>query len=380
MRIVYCIPSVFNSGGMERILSIKANYLVNIFNYEVIIITTDQKRRDTFFDFSPKIKFIDLDINYSDKDLRKNIFNIIYRINKIRLHKKKLKDILCKIHPDITISLFQHEASFLYSINDGSKKIIESHFSHYYRKISGGSNIIMRLINAYRCRKDDSLVSKYDRFVTLTNEDKESWRNKNNIIVIPNPITIKCENQPKLDTRTVIAVGRITYQKGFDSLIKAWSIVEKVKSDWNLKIIGAQDDKSYVEYINTLIRKFKLKHILMCPPTKNIESEYIKSDILVMTSLYEGLPLVLIEGMSFGIPCISYACKCGPKDLITNGFNGFLIPEGNYKELAQCVIKVIEDNNLRKLLSKNALEYSKKFKLDAVMDNWFQLFQNILAN
>lgn len=379
MKIVYCIPSVFNSGGMERILSIKANYLVDVLHYDVTIVTTDQKGRKTFFNFSPKIKFVDLQINYSGKKVRKNIFNIMYRIFKMWLHKKKMGQVLNEIKPDITISLFQHEASFLYSIKDGSKKVIESHFSHDYRKIAGGNNAIMKLVNRYRCWKDDKIVSKYNAFVTLTEEDRVTWHNSDNIVVIPNPITIHCNGRTKLNTHTVIAVGRVTHQKGFDSLVRAWNIVEKVQPDWILKIIGAQDDLLYFEYINTLIKDFKLNNIFMCPPKQNIEVEYMNSDILVLTSLYEGLPLVLIEGMSFGLPCISYACKCGPKDLITDGFNGFLVSEGNYKALANRIIEVIENDELRGLLSRNALEYSKNFKLDKIMNKWTLLFQNILA-
>lgn len=379
MKIVYCIPSVFNSGGMERILSIKANYLVDVLHHDVTIVTTDQKGKNTFFNFSPKIKFVDLQINYSDKEVRRNIFNIVYRIIKIRLHKTKLSRMLNEIKPDITISLFQNEASFLYSIKDGSKKVIESHFSHDYRKIAGGDNAVMKLVNRYRCWKDDKIITKYNAFVTLTKEDREAWHNRDNIVVIPNPITIQCNGRTKLNTQTVIAVGRVTRQKGFDSLVKAWDIVEKVKPDWILKIIGAQDDLLYFEYINRLIKDLKLHNISMCPPKQNIEVEYMNSDILVLTSLYEGLPLVLIEGMSFGLPCISYACKCGPKDLITDGFNGFLVSEGNYKALANRIIEVMENNELRGVLSKNALEYSKKFRLDLIMEKWTLLFKDILT-
>ena len=129
MKVVYCINGIYNSGGMERVLMNKANYLVDVLGYEVLIVTTEQKGRAIFFRFSQHIRFIDLNINY-DNDKNKALWvRMLKKQIKQRIHKKRLDKLLKMERPDICISMFDRDASFLYKIKDGSKKILEYHFS-----------------------------------------------------------------------------------------------------------------------------------------------------------------------------------------------------------------------------------------------------------
>lgn len=133
MKIVYCIQSAYNSGGMERMLSIKANYMCDKLGHDVYVITTDQKGRKNFYEFSDKIKFIDLSIGYSElegKSLLKKVF--LYR-GKRRRHYDELCRVLRELHADVAISMFGREISFLWKISDGSKKVLELHFAKYVR-------------------------------------------------------------------------------------------------------------------------------------------------------------------------------------------------------------------------------------------------------
>lgn len=381
MKIIYCVPSTYNSGGMERILSVKASYLADIMGYDVSIITTVQNDRTPFFKFSSKIRTYDLDINYRNPNSPKwkNIISAPYLRYK---HKQKLSALLKELKPDIVISLFQDDASVLPEMNDGSIKLIESHFSKYYRQTLNNKGI-RKYINKIRDIRDNNIIKKYSKFICLTHEDKQDWPNKDNIEVIYNPVTLNRKSQisasEKIDKgiKNILAVGRICYIKGFTRLVEIWKHVEPKHPDWTLTIIGSQDDINYVNQVKDLIKKYNLKNIKIKSPTLKIEDEFDSANFLVMTSFSEGLPLTLIESNTMGLPIISYDFKCGPKDIIKDGYNGFLISNGNVEEFVNKMEILMTNPTLLKDMSKNALDESLKYALVPIMKKWTDLFLRV---
>lgn len=375
MKIVYCINGTFNSGGMERVLANKTNFLVDE-GYEIYIITTDQQHKENFFEFDRRIKHIDLDINYFENNNRNLLYKTLYYVDKQKKHKKKLRQILNDIKPDIVISMFDNDVSFLHKINKNSIKLLEIHFSKY-KRIQYNRKGFFKIVDILRTKYDTYLVKKYNKFIVLTNEDKQLWGELSNISVIPNANSFECEDSANLINKQAIAVGRYDYQKGFDELILAWSLIVNENPSWNLKIYG--DGPLKQDYIH-LINKLNLnKHIELCPPTNKIKKAYLDSSILVMTSNYEGFGMVLIEAQNCGLPLISYDCKCGPKDIITDGVNGFLVPLKNREKLAERLNILMQDYELRKILGSNAKEQSKNFQQSIIMKKWLDLFDEVLS-
>lgn len=373
MKIAYTISGIYNSGGMENILIQKANYLAENLSYNVTIITTDQDSRDTFFNISTKIETIDLGINYY-KWVNNPFWHIIKKILKYK-HYRRLKKYLLQQNFDIVISLMDFDMSFLYKINDNSKKILESHFSKY-RKSINSSNFITRKLQQIRANLWDKIVIKYDKFVVLTNEDLLQWKSHNNICVIPNFINQETERQSQLDNKRVISIGRFTKQKGFDLLLKAWQKVTKKYPDWILTIIGGGDKTDYYRYISELGLK---KTVLLMDSTNNIENEYLNSSLYVLSSRYEGLPLVLLEAMSFGLPIVSFRCPCGPLDIVKQEF-GTLVEPNDYNGLAEAIMYWMESDQRRKSAGENAKENAKSFQRDKIMKKWDNLFNNIISS
>ena len=372
MKIIYCINSIHNSGGMEKILMLKANYLADVLNYDISIVTTEQRGQSHFFPFSKNIIFFDLGINY-DEDRDKNLFyRYILKQRKKRIHKQKLTSLLKKEKADICISMFDREFDFLYKINDGSKKILEYHFSKYIKVIEA-RNPIIKWIQKNRTNRWTSLVQKYHRFIVLTEEDKSQWGNLNNILVIPNFIPyINSEKSTNNSTR-VISVGRACFQKGFDLLIDSWEIVSRKFPEWELYIFGNGDKRNLEEKI----QEKNIHTIKLMPATSEIDQEYLNSSIYVMSSRYEGLPLVLIEAMSFGLPLVSFACPCGPKDIIKENY-GSLVPNGNVEALAKELMKWMADYNKRKKGGYYAHEAAKQYSQEVVMKKWIELFDKVI--
>ncbi|MDE5438556.1 glycosyltransferase family 4 protein [Elizabethkingia meningoseptica] len=374
MRIVYSILGTFNSGGMERVLANKANYFAAL-GYDVNIVTTDQKGRSSYFQLDNRIKQYDLDINYHDNESKNLLVKLLTYPQKQKLHKIKLEELLRKLKADIVISMFDNDSSFVYKLNDGSKKILEIHFSRF-KRIQYGRKGILGIIDKYRNINDLKLARKYDRFVVLTEEDKSYWGNLSNIEVIPNANSFIPSDRASLMNKRVIAVGRYDYQKGFDGLIKIWKTIYDHNPDWRLDIFGNGPLK---DELQDMIKDLNLLDIVQLhPPVKNIVKEYLESSILVMTSRYEGLPMALLEAQACGLPMVAYACKCGPKDIIKDGINGYLIPEGEYQLMSDKLLTIINNIELRKKMGTMAEQLSHNFSEEYVMKLWTNLFERLL--
>lgn len=120
------------------------------------------------------------------------------------------------------------------------------------------------------------------------------------------------------------------------------------------------------------------KNIEILPARKNIQEEYLKNSMYVMTSHFEGFPMVLLEASQLGLPCISFNCNYGPSEIIQDGFDGFLIEQGNISSLAEKIITLIENQNLRLLFSERSIKKMEKFSIDNIMLHWTNLFSELL--
>lgn len=365
MKISYIVHGYTNSGGTERVLATKANYLAT-YGYNVSIISMGQENKSPFFSYSPQIQFYHL--NLSGNDLK----------NK-HLFMERVSACLNTIKPDIAITMGFGVSKYLYEVKDGSKKIFEYHFSKYKRKFELAAldkYSLGRIFTDIYSYKRSKIARRYDRFIVLTNEDKESWRNIPNIEVISNPLSFVTDKYSDVTAKRVISVGRYTYQKGFDLLIDIWSEINKRYPDWKLSIYGSGGKKAYLE---NCIKKFGLSDVIeLHPPTPNVDKEFLESSIFAMTSRYEGFGLVLSEAMSCGLPVISYACKCGPRDIIKDGEDGFLIEFKDKPAFIDKLSLLIEDQALRTKMGEAARNNVARFNIENIMPKWISLFEQMI--
>jgi glycosyltransferase involved in cell wall biosynthesis len=193
---------------------VKANYLAEVLGYDVTIVTTEQHDRPPYFKTSPKVRMVDLQINYTDHPQSRGIC-LLDNMRKSRLHRQSLENLLLEIRPDITISVYRHELPFLYKLKDGSKKIFEQHFCRGFRRICEHPSRIDLLKEALLEKFEEFYISKLSYLVILTEEEKSLyWNRLSNAIVIPNPITIEANKDISLHSKRIIAVGRYSYIKG----------------------------------------------------------------------------------------------------------------------------------------------------------------------
>ncbi|WP_443683746.1 glycosyltransferase family 4 protein [Phocaeicola plebeius] len=378
MKIIYCTHSTCNPGGMERVLLNKVTYLSQLPGWKVAVVTTDQHQRPPFYPFPEKVRMTDLGINYSEDNEKRAWKKITGYLRKRKEHKRKLTALLLKEKPDIVVSLYPSESSFIPDIKDGSRKVLELHYCKFFR-LQYGRRGLLGWIDKLRTRQDEQIVRRFDKFVVLTNEDRGYWGNLPNIEVIPNAAMHVSDAYSDVMNKRVIAVGRLDYQKGFDRLVQAWQLVRHTGkfTDWKLDIFGQGE---WREMLQQMIDKAELQDsVRLNQPTKQIGEEYVKSDLLVMSSNYEGFPMVMIEAMACGLPVVSFDYKCGPKDIIQPGINGLLVPNGDIQALADAMMKVMEDEAYRKMLSLNARKVVDTYSEQAVMAQWIRLFTSITA-
>lgn len=373
MKIMFCIRGIFNSGGMERVLINRVNYLKENFNNECIIITTDQNNQGPFFKLNKEIIHEDLEINYF---LNQGSFfkKVIIYLKKQRQHKKRLEKVIEKYNPDIIISMGNDDKYILPYINKDIKIILEHHFEKNFL-FKEPQNLFYKLKNYIFLKKEEKLLNKYDEFLVLTKEDKEQYKN-NKVKVISNPLSFYPKNISQLKNNKVISVGRLEYQKGYDLLIKVWKKVVDKYPNWILDIYGEGELK---EELQKKIDIYGLKNNLFLKgKEKNIYKKYLEASIYVMSSRYEGFGMVLIEAQACGLPVVSFDCPCGPKDIISDGKDGFLCKFGDIDEMAEKIIYLIEREEERKKMGKNARENSLRFSEEKIMRQWKELFEALL--
>lgn len=366
MKILFLTDQIYLHGGVERVLSTKANYFVDKMGYEVGIITTEQRDSKPSYSFSPNINCVDLGINYS----REKSYFHPKNLKKAFQHFFKIKKILKKWNPDaIIVCNYAFDFFFLPYILPKIPKIKEFHSSkyfHYYSKPIGLKGKLMTLLNT-------NAEKKYHHLVVLNTDEKKFYTSKH-ISVIPNPISLQ-NSIANPHSKKMIAAGRISPVKRFDELIEVFNAAKDSLKDWELHIYG----EDYLDTKKKLLHKiqeYELENqIKILPATDSLLEIMPQYSIYLMTSDTECFPMVLLEALSVGLSIVSYDCPTGPKHIVKNGENGFLVK--NREEFISQLKRLTQDEILRVEFSKKAKEDSIKFSEQQVMLIWQKLLINL---
>lgn len=377
-KIVYCTPALYSAGGTERVVSVKANYFADVLGYDVTVIVTEGKNGNSFFPLSDKVKVINLEINFEELWNISFFRKILLYLHKQRKYRKLLTKELMSIRPDITITTLRREINFINSINDGSKKIGEQHLSRTnYRKIDTRFSKYYEKLFFWWWK--DHVVSelvKLNRLVVLTNDAVTEWPELANIRMIPDPLSLKVDGYSSLTTKRVITIGRYSYEKGYDILLRIWSVVEKKCTDWQLDVYAMGDPTPYVKLMDDLSIDKRRCHLHSS--VVDVEDEYLKSSILVQPSRTEGFGLVIVEAMACGLPVLSFDCENGPRSIISDGEEGFLIPTFDIEEFSNRLIQLMNDADLRKSMGEKGRKKSQCYQIESVGNQWKQLFDELM--
>ena len=378
LKIVYITPAIYSAGGVERVITLKASYFAEQYGYDVTIIVTEGKGRDSFFPLSDKVKVINLAINFEELWTCSFIQKVFVYLKKQRLYKKLLSQELLRIRPDITISTLRREINFLNDIPDGSKKIGELHVNraNYRNFKTEKSNYLKDLFAKLWANNLVGHLKKLDKLVVLTKEDCLAWPELKNTCVIPDPLPFTPSQVSPLTEKRVIAVARYSHEKGIDLLLQAWAEIEKQCTDWRLDVFGEGDAAPFEQLIDELTidrNRCKLNGRI-----NEIEQEYMKSSIAVCSSRFEGFGLVIVEAMACGLPVVSFDCLWGPHEIITKGENGLLVENGNIIKMADAINILIRNKKYREQIGKKSVVSVQQYNRSQIVQKWNDLFKKII--
>jgi len=373
MKIVFLIHSFAQPHGVERTLIDKANYLSN-HGHTVTLLTYEQGSHPYIYPLEPSVKKEDLNCRFFTLYRYGLIRRRIEMIKMCRVFRKKLHSFVESYKPDLLVSTtYSREfMSEIMSVKSIVPIVIESHTSFAHDMV--GKSLIDRFLN--RCFLN--VLKNCNMLIALTKADAEDWKKfVNNVKQVPNPLTNYCEytNQySKLEGR-IICVGRLSAQKRYDRLIDSFALIADKYPEWYIEIFGeGEDEKKLSEQIkrNGLQDRIKLNK-----PTSNVTYEYQRSQMLVLSSDYEGFGLVLIEAMGAGIPVVSTDCPHGPAEIITDGITG-LLANKNVEDLASKIEWMIVHPDKRRQMGINAHKAVARYRIENVMQEWEDVYESVL--
>lgn len=368
MKILYLTDQTYLHGGIEKVLSQKANYFAEVTGDEVFIVTYNQQRNPPVYPFSEKLSMMDLGINY---EIGRSYFHPV-NLKKIPQHRKALQKVLQEIQPDVVISSsFGPDFFFIPSLEKQIPKIKEFHATrHFSNQVITIKEKILKFFTEKKERKYDALV--------LLNEDEVPFYQSNNCVIIPNPTEVD-ERMCNLSENKIIAAGRISRQKNFEELLEIFNSVLQDFPDWEVHVYGddylgrrAEIEKRITEL--SLEKKFIFKGV-----TSDLKTTFLDYSIYAMTSIHETFPMVLLEALSMGLPIVSYDCPTGPSRIVENNEDGYIIPYKNSIIFAEKLKRLMGDVQLRKNMGLQAKKNASRFEISAVMGQWKDLFKKLTS-
>lgn len=384
-KIVFCTPALYSAGGVERVVSFKASYFAEQLGYDVAIIVTEGRGRDCYFPLSDKVKVINFELGFEELWKASFVKKVYLYLTKQRQYKRLLKAELMRIRPDVTISMLRREINFLTDIPDGSKKIGELHVNraNYRNFEANDSNGLKRLFAKFWMKSLVGKLKRLDQLVVLTDKSKAAWPELSNVTVIPDPITIEVKSEKVKSEKCVnrvVTIGRYAYQKGYDLLLQAWAEISRIRDlengeEWTLDIFGQGNQTDYRQLMVELGIDTDRCHLN--GPVEDVVKVYQDSSIFVLSSRFEGFGMVLVEAMACGLPVVSFDCPAGPDEIITDGVDGLLVPSGDVHALAEKLMVLMSDENLRRRLGQQARQTAQRYDMATLADQWITLFEKV---
>ena len=381
MKILYIIDKMKNYAGIERILTCKMNYLAQQTTYDVYLTTYEQQAHPLPFPLDSSIIYNPLDVIMPQRNEMTLSQWLKAYISARRRFQHQFESLINDIRPNIVVSTVYSYQVLDVIINichqRGIKTVMESHTQGETVTLSYKfkyNQYLFKLFSFWECKIKKSL-KHCNCIVSLTEQDIPFWQKyAKRIEIIPNMLTITPKKVADYELKRAMSAGRYMSEKGFDMLLEAWHLLPEEYKDWHLFIFGNGDRSAYQKIVD----KYKMERCVhLMPATDDIAEEFSKSSLYVMSSRYEGFGLVLAEAMSCGLPCISFDCPYGPREIIKDGEDGLLAKYKDVEDLAHKMALLMSDAELRLKMGGRAIKNIERYEPQTIMNQWINLFETL---
>lgn len=359
MNIIYVVEDFSENGGVERIVSEKANTLSVQYHHKVTLISVYHDDRQQRYKLDEKVRMVLLDVPFAKKTSNP-VSRLLSRLSTMLTAICRLNKAVKLLNPDIIFFTTTLGAILLPFCNTKARKIYESHLARNFNPFNQLFFLTER---------------SAERVVCLTSGDAKEFKHARQVNIIPNFINQVSNHVDDYGIKKAMAVGRLEHQKGFDILISCWQEIARRFPDWKLDIYGEGACREALQQqIDTLYLGDKVK---LCGRHDNIMEVYPRYSLHLMTSRYEGLPMTLIEAQACGLPSVVFNFQYGASDIVTDGHNGLIVEQGNTELFTEAVIKMLSSEALRKEYGTHALAVGKRYSKENIFKKWIKLIEEI---
>ncbi|OHV12050.1 glycosyltransferase family 4 protein [Kushneria phosphatilytica] len=353
LDIYVVIDNICTGGGIERVCSIILPLLAKRNRVTILGLLDDSS--------TPVYSFSDVEIRALGQSVPSGQLGYLKVLN-------KAFSILRKDQPDVVLYLTMGRLSvFAAPFVAFNKKYMKDtcHIACEHVAFTSHSSTIQKMKRV--------AFKSYDKVVFLTERDLENFSDMKKFVQIPNPTPFSnisaARHQP--DNKKALAVGRLTAQKGFDLLIPAWKAFAEHHPDWKVVIVGEGEDRPMLEKM--ILESGLQDSCVLNGQSQDIESFYREADLMLMSSRFEGLPMSLIEAQSFALPIVSFDCETGPREIVTHGQDGYLVPVSDTKGFAEAISKVVDEPATYASMSEEASRNALRFDQERIVEQWQSL-------
>lgn len=372
---------VYSMGGTTRTAMNLARYLSQ--RYDVEVVSVNRGKREPYFTFPPRVTVTPLDDNFSPRGKGWRVARgLLARCPSLLINVEDSRYRAFSLWTDLLIlSHLRSTTGVLIATRPGLNVVAAAHAPPGVRVIGQEH---MNLASHGRLLRAG--VSRYyprlDALAVLTSSDLRNYTQffgsgRPPVVQMPNAVPALDGGLADTSSNVVIAAGRLTKQKGFDRLIPAWAPIASAHPDWALQIYGGGVEHGRLK---GLIAEHRVgSSVTLMGRTDRIGHAYAKASIFVLSSRREGLPMVILEAMSKGLPVVSFDCPTGPSEVVATGENGVLVPNADVAALTRSLLDVIEDDGLRARLGKGAVETAAGYDIEVIGRKWAHLIDRLLG-
>ena len=353
-KILFVCRRLNIAGGKERVLVNTASFLAASFKVGILQLT----QADSFYPVGAGVDMFHIEASnaFGKRSIAAKLKGFV---QDIKILRRFMQD-----HPaDMVISVDYFVSWML---------VLGTFFSKRPYMLTGWEHIGYNnpWVQGLGRKLKNYILKQLDHLVVLTQHDADIY-NKMGIPVttIPNAKSFESIVKSNLEQKRILTIGRLSPQKGIDYLLDLIVLLKDSLHEWRFVLV-AQDDLFSVDELKKWIAEKQIGHLIdLYPPTSKIVDYYLQSSMYLMTSRNEGLPMVLIEAMECGLPCVSFDCETGPADIIQDGVNGKLVPTFDLERMAESVL-LLTDDVTRKMMGVNAAASVEKFSLEKISKQW----------